>query len=238
MTLFFVAAVVFSAAFLQSLSGFGFALLVMPVITLILGLRIAAPLIALAGLSLYGTNLVRYRKAIDSRELLRLGAACALGVPVGIWALVYVDEAIIRRLLGLILVVYAVYSLARPMAPRLCSRWWAYPAGFAAGCLGGAYNTPGPPVIVYGSLRQWPKEKFRAELQALFFVNAVLVVASHTLAHHVTAEVLSHALYTLPALLLGVLASSRIDRKLDRRHFRALVTVLVLGLLLALGLGQ
>ena len=71
----------------------------------------------------------------------------------------------------------------------MCSRRWAYPAGFIAGCLGGAYNTAGPPVIVYGSLRQWPKEEFRAVLQAFFFVNAVFTVASHTIARHLTTTV-------------------------------------------------
>ncbi|MFQ5856424.1 MAG: hypothetical protein ACE5LU_12350, partial [Anaerolineae bacterium] len=78
---------------------------------------------------------------------------------------------VVKRLLGLILIAYACYTLAHPVTPRLSSRRWVYPVGFVAGCLGGAYNTPGPPVIVYGSLRQWPKQEFRAMLQAFFCLN-------------------------------------------------------------------
>ncbi len=219
---------VFFSAFMQTLSGFGFSLVVMPVLTLLLGLRLALPLVALAGLTLYVVNLLRYHRAVNVREVLRLGAASALGVPIGIWAMVNVNETYVKSLLGLILVAYAVYSLASPALPRVCSPRWAYLAGFVAGCLGGAYNTPGPPLVVYGSLRQWAKDEFRAGLQALFLFNAVLTVSSHFLAQHLTATVVTFYAYAAPALLLGVLAASRLDRRVNKERFRVLVLVIIL----------
>jgi uncharacterized membrane protein YfcA len=214
--------------------------MVMPFVTLALGLRTAAPLVALAGLTLYTINLLRHRAAFNLKEALPMGAAAALGVPVGVWVLANADETLVRQLLGLILVAYASYALARPKAPRLRSRRWAYPAGFAAGCLGGAYNTPGPPAIVYGSLRRWPKDEFRAAMQALFFLTGLLVVASHVVARHVTADVLTLCLYAAPALGLGILAGSRADRWVDGNRFRTLVNgmVLALGAALLVGLGR
>jgi uncharacterized membrane protein YfcA len=240
MTEALVAIVVFCASFVQTLTGFGFALMVMPLITLVLGLRTAAPLVALAGLTLYATNLLRHRAAFNLKEVLPMGAAAALGVPVGVWVLANADENLVRQLLGLILVAYASYALARPKAPRLRCQRWAYPAGFAAGCLGGAYNTPGPPAIVYGSLRRWPKDEFRAAMQALFLLTGFLVVASHVVARHVTADVLTFYLYAAPALGLGILVGSRADRWVDGNRFRTLVngSVLVLGAALAAGLGR
>jgi uncharacterized membrane protein YfcA len=236
----FVVAAVLIAAFLQSLSGFGFALLVMPLLTLALGVQTAAPVVALAGLTVYTINLVRYRQAIDVGEVLRLASASIVGVLLGLWLLVNVSESIVERLLGLVLVGYAAYSWIRPAAVQPLSRRWVYPAGFLAGCLGGAYNTPGPPVVVYGSLRQWPKDEFRAVLQSLFFVNAVVVVTSHLLAHHVTWQVFRLYLYALPALVLGILAGTRIDNRLDPKRFQTLVAamILILGLSLLLGAGR
>jgi uncharacterized membrane protein YfcA len=240
MTVLLVALIVFFAALVQILSGFGFALMVMPPITLLLGLRTAAPLVALTGLTSYAINLIRYRQAVDVREVLRMGTASALGVPVGLWILVNVDEAIIKPLLGLILIAYAIYRLVRPQGLRLCSPRWVYPAGFIAGCLGGAYNTAGPPVIIYGTLRQWSREEFRAVLQAFFFLNATLVVASHYLTHHLTPTVFTLFAYAVPALFLGILVGTWVDSRLSASHFRTLVTVMILllGLSLALGLGQ
>jgi len=128
-----VVTIVFFAAFVQTLSGFGFALIVMPLITIMMNLQTAAPLVALMGLTLCTINLVRYRQAVNILEVLRLAAASALGIPVGLWVLSNVDESVIKSLLGLILIAYAVYALVRPVAPLLRSRWWVYPAGFAAG---------------------------------------------------------------------------------------------------------
>ena len=238
MTALLIAAVVFFAAFAQTLSGFGFALMVMPIVTIWVGLRTAAPLVALMALTSYTVNLIRYRRAVDIREVLRLGAASAFGIPVGLWALANVDESIIKPLLGLVLIAYTAYRLIRPGGSRLCSSRWVYPAGFVAGCLGGAYNTPGPPLIVYGSLRQWSRQKFRAILQTFFFFNGVLVVASHYVAHHLTPTVLMFYAYAAPALLLGILIGSRIDSKLNHDRFRTLVTVMIflLGLSMIIGL--
>jgi uncharacterized membrane protein YfcA len=239
MTMAWIVAIVFLASLVQSLSGFGFALTVMPLVTFIVGLQIAAPTVALTALIVYSINLVRYRRAIDVREVLRLGIASAFGVPLGIWVLTNVDETLVKQVMGIILIVYAAYVLARPMASWKPSRYWIYPAGFFAGCLSGAYNTPGPPVILYGSLRQWPRDKFRAVLQAIFFINGALVVSSHVLAHRVNGEVLTFFLCAVPALIFGILVGSRLDRLVDRTRFRIIVASLVglMGLALTLGLG-
>ncbi len=230
MAITLVTFIVFLAALVQTLSGFGFALMVMPLITIIVGLRTAAPLVALAGLTLYGVNLIRYRQAIPVRKVLRLGAASVLGIPFGFWTLANVDESIIKPLLGVVLTAYAAYRLINPSGTRRCSQRWAYPVGFVAGCLGGAYNTSGPPVIVYGSLRQWPKEEFRAVLQAFFFVNGLFTVASHYVTHHLTTMVWTFYGCAVPALLLGVFVGCRIDSRLKRDRFRAIVTAMILAL--------
>jgi uncharacterized membrane protein YfcA len=232
-----IVAIIFAAALAQSLTGFGFALIVMPLLTIVLGIRTAAPLVALAALTVYTVNLIRYRQAIKFQEVWRLGVASAVGVPVGIWLLSTADEDLVMRVLGVILVAYAAYSLLQPSARRALAQGWVYPAGFLAGCLGGAYNTPGPPVIVYGSLRQWSRNEFRAVLQALFLFNAVLVVVSHAFAQHLTRQVFVYYVYAVPALAVGILIGSVVDSRIDQKQFRKLVTAMILALGLALLLG-
>jgi uncharacterized protein len=226
-----IATIVFVAATQQVLSGFGFALIVMPLLALLIGVKTAAPLVALAGLTLYAANVLRTRRAVDLRRVAQLGVGSLLGVPVGVWALGALDERIVKGALGAILVAYAVYSLLRPAGPLLQSSGWIYPAGFLAGCLGGAYNTPGPPVIVYGSLRGWPRDEFRAVLQAFFLVNGTLVVASHLAAGNVTGEVLQLYAVAVAAMGAGVWAGTQLDRRVSEARFAGLVaaTILVLG---------
>jgi uncharacterized membrane protein YfcA len=225
-----IATIVFIAATQQVLSGFGFALVVMPLLTLLIGVQTAAPLVALAGLTLYAANVLRYRRAVDLRRLARLALGALLGVPVGVWALGALDERVVKGALGAVLVAYALYTLARPAGLRLRSSRWIYPAGFLAGCLGGAYNTPGPPVVVYGRLRDWPRDEFRAILQAFFLVNGALVTASHVALGNVTGEVLRLYAVAVPAMAAGLLVGTRIDRRVSPQRFGGLVATLILVL--------
>jgi len=229
--------IVFFATCAQTIAGFGFALTVMPLITLLLGLKTAAPLVALAGLSLYTINLIRYHRAINTGEVLRLGVAAAFGVPLGIWGLTNLDESFIKFVVGFILVAYALYSFLNPAVARMLSQRWVYLVGFATGCLGGAYNTPGPPVIVYGSLRRWEREEFRAVLQSLYFLTGLMAVVSHWLTQHITVNVLTLYVYIVPALISGMVVGAIADRRIDHTAFRVIVLamILVLGLSMILG---
>ena len=222
-------AIIFFAALLQTTSGFGFALMAMPLVALVIGVKAAAPLVALVGWTLYAVNLVRYRRSVERRVVLPLAVAVALGVPFGVWALNNLDEDIVKSALGVILIAYALYSLWRPQAAPLRSELWAWPAGFLAGVLGGAFNTPGPPVIIYGNLRQWSRNLFRSTLQALFLFSSSLVILSHIAAGNLTAATIPTYLLLVPALLLGVWVGSIIDRRISNERFRLLVIVLILA---------
>ncbi|MCO6450257.1 MAG: sulfite exporter TauE/SafE family protein [Caldilineales bacterium] len=223
-----LAASVLAAALLQTLSGFGFALIVMPLAVHLAGIQIAAPLVALVALVLYVINFIRYRQSLDLSEFKRLVILAALGAPLGVWALSTLDETLIQRGLGLLLAGYAVYALLRPARLHPISGRWAYPAGFAAGILGGAYNTPGPPLILYGSMRQQPHANFRALLQAMFLINGVIVVSSHALVRHYDPQLLTDFLMLLPALIVGIVAGAWLDRRIQPERLRTLVLALIL----------
>ena len=203
-----IVAIVFMAALIQTISGFGFALIVMPLLVLTLGIQIAAPLVALTGCALYAVNLARHHQSVNIREVVRLSAAAALGIPIGVWAIQTVDGELVRRVLGALLIGYALYSMIRPHSASVISSKWGYPAGFLAGCLGGAYNTAGPPVIVYGDSQQWARNEFRSVLQALFLFNALFVIAAHAVAGHLTPTIGRYLFFTIPALAIGILAGT------------------------------
>ena len=71
-------------------------------------------------------------------------------------------------MLGLVLVAFGLYNIIRPKLPTPGSEKLSYVFGFVAGILGGAYNTNGPPAVIYGALRDWSPESYRATLQEYF----------------------------------------------------------------------
>ncbi|MCB0240250.1 MAG: sulfite exporter TauE/SafE family protein [Anaerolineae bacterium] len=221
--------VIFFAATLQTLVGFGFALLVMPLLTLVLGIKTAAPLVALVGFTLYLVNLLRYRRGLVWRETLQLLLPALVGVLVGVQVLRTFDENLIKGVLGVVLIGYALFALFKPALPPLKSTVWAYPVGFLAGCLGGAFNTPGPPIIVYGNARVWPRDQFRSTLQVIFLASSATVILAHAAAGNITADVARMAAIALPALLAGIALGAFIDRRMSHERFRTAVLVLIMA---------
>ena len=124
--------------------------------------------------------------------------------------------------------------LRRGVIARAEGRGWVYVFGFWGGLLGGAYNTNGPPVVLYGALRGWPPERFRATLQAYFLPANVLVWGGHGLSGLWTEEVIRLYLFALPLILLAIPLGTRLNRWMPTERFERLLygALVLLGLLL------
>ena len=235
-TLLLPALIVFIAVFTQSLAGFGVALVAMALLPTLVSIQVATPLVALVGLTLETFLLIRYRSALNIRAVLPLALAAMIGIPLGVWALKEIDERLILRVLGVVIAAYALYALPGFRLPELRSPAWAYFAGLIAGALGGAYNTAGPPVIVYGDCKRWPPAEFKSNLQGFFLVASVFVALGHALSGNFTPQVWRYFLWSLPAVALGFLLGTALDRYINPLVFRKIVLVLlvILGVRLIL----
>ena len=230
MTLLLVSTVLFLAAFVRSLAGFGDALIAMPLLTALVGLTVATPVVGLATVVISVAVLATSWRSLDLATSWRLLLASAAGMPLGLLLLTRVDEWVMHLLLGIVLVGYGLYNLLRPGLPALRHEGWAFPFGLVAGILGSAYNTSGPPVIIYGTMRRWPPDTFRATLQGFFLVNSLMIVTSHGLAGLWTATVWEMVLWSLPTLLLGIVAGIAVQRRIPDASFGRLVYALLVAL--------
>ena len=219
--------VIFLAVFVQSLSGFGLALVSMALLPGIVGIQVAAPLVALVGIPLEILLLLKYRSALNIHEVWPLIIASLFGIPLGIYVLKRVDEQIVLTILGIVITGYALYSLLEIKLPKMNHPAWAYGSGFFAGLLGGAYNTAGPPVIIYGNCRGWLPAEFKGNLQSFFLVGTLFVAAAHALSGNLTEVVLIDFLWVVPAIGLGFVAGTWLDRYLNPAIFRKVVLVLL-----------
>lgn len=226
-----------AAGLTQALTGFGSALVAMAILPPLLGLSVSAPLVALMAGTIEISLLIRYRAALRLASVRGLGAALILGVPVGLLGLRAVPERIALAALGVILCGYAAYAYFVPGLPQLRPRIWAPIAGFLAGALGGAYNTSGPPLVIYGHSQRWSPEEFKGNLQGLFLVIDAIVVLGHLAAGNYTSAVLTDYAWAFPGLILGMLTGLMLDRHLNPAVFRTLVLIVlfVMGVRLLLG---
>jgi hypothetical protein len=129
--------------------------------------------------------------------------------------------------LGVLIVGYALYALSGLRLPELKRRRWRYGAGFLAGLLGGAYNVSGPPVILYGTARRWPPMEFKANLQGFFVFSSFFTLLGHFISRNITPQVWENFWISLPALVIGGLLGTSLDRFLNPERFRKIVLVVL-----------
>lgn len=212
-------AIVFIATVVHASIGFGTALVAMPLLALVLGLPTATPLVALLMLTNITVLLSTTHQHVELRAAWQLLLSAAVGIPLGLYLVELAPERGLKALLGVVVVAFSAYNLARPRLPTLRSEAWVVPFGLAAGILGGAYNTNGPPVVIYGALRQWPPERFRATLQGFFLPAAVLICTGHALAGLWSRQVFTLYLLSLPALVLGLLFGKWLGAQIPADRF-------------------
>lgn len=223
-----VVAAVFVASLMRATFGFGEAIVGMPLLALLpIGLNTAISLVGLAGLTVAVLAVVTGWRHVDRPALLRLAAATAVGIPVGLVLVTVAPEAVVTISLGGFLLVYGAYSLARPSLPRITRPQWALPFGFAAGALGSAYNFNGVPVVVYGSLCRWEPDRFRGTLQAHFLISGVFVVSGQALGGLWTPELFTVFGWALPTILVATVLGTALQRRIPAQKFHRAVYALV-----------
>ncbi|NOH13815.1 MAG: sulfite exporter TauE/SafE family protein [Chloroflexi bacterium] len=215
------------AAFTQSVSGFGLAMVSMPLLlSMSIGLQIATPYVALMSVIPEIILLSYYRKSLKIGAVWRLIVASLFGIGIGVLSLDYLDENIALLILGTVILLYSAYALLQFRLPTLESSGWAYLAGITAGFLGGAFNTTGPPIIMYGHSRGWQPAEFKGNLQAYFIINTVFIAIMHGIRGNYTQEIWQYYLYAgLPAIAIGLVAGIALDRFIQPELFRKIVLV-------------
>ena len=222
--------IVFVSTLLRAAVGFGNALIAMPLLVLVLGPRTAAPVVALIGLGIAVQILLREWRSVDLSAAWRLVLSTAFGIPVGLVFLTSAPEGAVKMVLGSVLIGFGMYNLLGPTLPRMDQPLSSLLFGFAAGILGGAYNANGPPVVIYGALRRWEPETFRATLQGYFLVTGFIVVIGQGLAGLWTPQVLRLVIYSLPASVGAVLLGGWICRRIPEDAFDRLLYLVMVSL--------
>ncbi len=214
--------VVFAAEIIRQVTGFGFALLAMPLLTLFLGLPMATALVGLFQPVMSLTSLLTWH-LVDRAAAWRLIVAAFVGIPLGLFLLRIAPEAWLKGGLGLLLIGYGLYGLLRPNFRALHHPVLTWSLGLFSGLLAGAYNTSGPPIVIYGTLRRWSPDRFRATLQFYFLITGIYTTIGQAMAGLWTWNVLNYFAWSLPAMFVGLVAGERINRHISPALFQRII---------------
>ncbi len=220
--------VVFAAGLLQSLSGFGFGLLAVPLLTLRLPTQIVAPLLIILGIVLNAAVAYRTRGYVKRGTIWPLLLAGALFTPLGAYLLLMLPDAALRSIIGVVSVFFAVVLLFG-FKTKLKKEWlWLFPIGAMSGLLNGSITLSGPPVVLFMVNQSEPKQGFRAKLAFYFLLLNLVALPSYLIAGIVNTQVLQLSLFGLVPLVAGILIGTHWVEKVSEPFFKTLVLVVVL----------
>jgi hypothetical protein len=222
--------VVFIATLIRSAFGFGEALVAVPLLALWIPLEVAAPLAVLVSITVAGIVVVQDWKKIHLRSTAWLVISTLFGIPLGLMLLTSSHQRIVKATLGVVIIAFSIYSLIgrAPLELKRDSKPWLLICGFFAGVLGGAYGMNGPPLVIYGAMRRWSAQHFRATLQGYFLPASIIGMAGYWLAGLWVHAVTHYYLLSLPVTLLGVFLGRVINH---RMHGDAFLKYIYLGLI-------
>ena len=160
------AVVIAAACFVQGLAGFGIGLVSLAFLPFLMSPQQAIVLITLYAAVFIVIIFIPLRRDFTLHGMVELVAGTILATPIGVWLLAGLPSDLLKRLIGLVLLLIVALEWRGLYPERLRGRGWGFGAGVAAGILGGAIGTPGPPVILYAAAQDWSPRTVKANIQA------------------------------------------------------------------------
>ena len=224
------------AGFMRSFTGFGFALIAVPALALILPPQMIVPVV-LALEVITGAQLYRGAAPFADKEVLkRFSWPAVITLPLGVWLLRELSDDDMRLvLIGVMISTVVLFALGSFLTRggRAPSPIAAYGAGGLSGALCGATGIPGPPVIAYTMSSNWEPVRQRATMILYFIVIDVATLVAMFFTGLATVETLIKAAALLPALLAGNFVGSAAFKRWGGDAYRPVA----FGILIVIGIG-
>jgi len=226
---FLLAAIAFLGALIFGVTGFGSALVTIPLATHLVPLKFALALFAVVDLfCAVSVGLENPRNAVKS-EWTRLVPMILVGTALGVTLLVNLPRAAGMILLGAFIASYALYSLLKRSPMRIVHPGWAWLAGLCGGITSTLFGAGGPPYAIYLSQRGLTKEQFRATMGFATMTSiSVRVTAFFLTGMLLDREVWLAAIAAVPAALLALFLAKKLVRHISRETVMRAVAVILL----------
>jgi len=229
--MFAVAAIVLISALLQAALGFGFALIAVPLLMIVLPPQTAVICVFLLASVASVLTLRAAKSDVNVGEAKRLSIGAVLAMPLGVILLVSAPSIALRLLLGIVTIAAALWMLfghEEPKDDHVPSPALGYVAGAISGVLNTALSTNGPPLVVYLRHRGLSTQAFRSTISVVFTVSNLVGLVFLALGGAIHKEALVLALLAAPFNLVGWMLGNAWSKHLAPHHFDRVVDVALL----------
>ena len=224
-----LAGIAFLGALVFGITGFGAALITIPLATHLVSLKYALALFVIADLAAaLSVGLENPKKAVRA-EWTRLVPMILVGTALGVTLLVNLPRETGMLLLGLFVLGFGVFTLLPKARERVVAPGWAWLAGLAGGITSTVFGAGGPPYAIYLSQRGLTKEQYRATMGFATLTSiSVRAIAFLLTGLLLDPEVWLKAAAVVPACLAGIWVARKMFLRISREVLLRAVALLLL----------
>lgn len=228
--------VILIASAFQGLTGFGFGIIAVALLTLVMDPKEATILCTLMALCNIAQILWGVWRHVRLSVLAPLAIGSVVSMPFGVKLLGMVSGEPVRMTVGVVLVIVALWELFSPKGGTRREASWplGLVVGVAGGFLGGFISMSGPPAIVYAYTRRWSAVEIKALLQSFFLITTCWRLGLLVANHMILPETVWCGVLLVPVSIVGTQGGIRIFSRMrnDSVLLVARVSILVLGVYL------
>lgn len=225
--IFWICVVVAGASATQAISGFGFALIAVPLLSLFIEPQTAVVLATVVGAFSSTFQAVTDRRHAQRDLVKRLAISAYIGMPFGLFIFVVVSESILRFIVGIVVLVAAV-ALMRGFTILHSNNKFDFLMGWLSGLLATSTSTNGPPLVFLLQAKKLSPDSFRASINIVFSLTSFGAITLFAISGNITSDDLAVIGVSIPMLLIGLAIGFKVRARVHQEQFR----VLVFGLLI------
>ncbi|GHV23661.1 hypothetical protein FACS1894174_09680 [Bacteroidia bacterium] len=237
--LLLIGLVVFITHSLEAVTGFGCTVLAFPFVIALMGdleqAKIVLSILAWA-LALY--FVVTKFKRIHWKQFGVIILLSGLGMPIGMLIFKSLDAMVLKKALGIFIVISAAVQLYKSFAPATGKRSLPEFAGYLfllmGGIVHGAFAVGGPLIVLYSARKISDKGQFRATMCLLWTTVNTVLMLQYLFEKKLNFEIGRDILFLLPFLVAGILAGEIVHNKVSEILFKKIVfaSLLLVGVVM------
>ena len=220
--------VVLFASSINAITGFGFALLLVPFLNLIFSPKIAVPVEVILANVLNMSLFIQCRKEIELKKVSFLLLGAIVGLPFGAYVLSKFSTEFLKIFISVITITLAILLSLGISKQFKKERLASLATGFISGGLKGSTGMAGPPVILFGLNQNWGKGKLRPVVIGYFTIVSLLTIPVFIKFHLFTMVTVKLAFIGLPMLMLGFIMGIRLKDRVSQTLFRRVAFALIM----------
>ena len=222
----FLGAVSAVSSFLQSVTGFGFGIVMMAVMPLFLEYHSALAISTTLSMTLNIVILLKCWRDIDLKQLWLPVLFCLCGSTFGTFLMASSPSPIYKRILGVFLILLAIwlyfFSDRVRIKPTVLS---AGLAGIVSGTCGGLFSVNGPPMVLYFVSVIEDKRTYMATIQCYFMINNMYLLAIRYFSNLIPPGIAVSVLWGLAGLILGSFLGGRVFNSMDTKKLKGFIYI-------------